>query len=84
MNVETGELVDSKNLKTMVDIEAINNIINENVEIVEEGDSSETQSQAEAEAEEEYFCPECGAKITLEMTVCPKCGCEFEFSDDEE
>ena len=69
---------------TADDIETINNIINENVEIVEEGDSSETQSQAEAEAEEEYFCPECGAKITLEMTVCPKCGCEFEFSDDEE
>ena len=29
--------------------------------------------------EEEYFCPECGAKITLDMTKCPKCGVEFEF-----
>ena len=31
------------------------------------------------EEEEEYFCPECGAKITLDMTKCPKCGVEFEF-----
>src|SRR5574344_1962517 len=35
-------------------------------------------------AEEEYFCPECGAKITLDMTHCPKCGVEFEFKEDEE
>ncbi len=69
---------------TADDIENVNKIINDNVEIVEEGTSSNDQSQAETDSEEEYFCPECGAKITLDMTVCPKCGCEFEFSDDEE
>ena len=69
---------------TADDIENVNKIINDNVEIVEEGTSSNDQNQAETDSEEEYFCPECGAKITLDMTVCPKCGCEFEFSDDEE
>ena len=38
----------------------------------------------EAGNEEEYFCPECGAKITLDMTHCPNCGVEFEFTDGEE
>lgn len=65
------------------DLEAVNKIINENVEIVEENEDSQNL-QSEAETEEEYFCPECGERITLDMTVCPKCGCEFEFSEDEE
>ncbi|MGN0739920.1 MAG: transcription termination factor NusA [Treponema sp.] len=71
------------------DIEAINTIISENVEIVEEGEEkSDTADdgadvQQEDADEEEYFCPECGAKITLDMTHCPKCGVEFEFTEDE-
>jgi N utilization substance protein A len=33
---------------------------------------------------EEYECPECGASITVEMTVCPSCGIglSFEYEDD--
>ncbi|EID85436.1 transcription termination factor NusA [Treponema sp. JC4] len=70
-------------------LDEINNLINENVEFVEdEAETEEAPAQAEstekAEEEEEYFCPECGAKITLDMTHCPKCGCEFEFAVDEE
>lgn len=71
------------------DIEAINTIISENVEIVEEGEEkSATEDdgadvQNEDSDEDEYFCPECGAKITLDMTHCPKCGVEFEFTEDE-
>ncbi len=70
-------------------LDEINNLINENVEFVEdETETEEAPAQAEsteeAEEEEEYFCPECGAKITLDMTHCPKCGCEFEFAVDEE
>ena len=68
------------------DIEAVNKIIHANVEFVEE-DEAGTESDAESEkdtAEEEYFCPECGEKITLDMTRCPKCGTEFEFEEDEE
>src|SRR5574344_919423 len=75
---------------TEEDIETINKIINDSVEFEE--DNSEAAPAAEASepakeeapaAEEEYFCPECGAKITLDMTRCPKCGVEFEFEEDE-
>lgn len=71
------------------DIEAINTIISENVEIVEEGEEKSAAEDAGADVqnegsdEDEYFCPECGAKITLDMTHCPKCGVEFEFTEDE-
>ncbi|MBE6352845.1 MAG: transcription termination/antitermination protein NusA [Treponema bryantii] len=75
---------------TADDLETINGLINENVEFVEEDEDFTNQvenetneSQPEAE-EDEYFCPECGAKITLDMTQCPVCGVEFEFEEDEE
>ena len=75
---------------TADDLETVNGLINENVEFVEEDEDSTNQvenetneSQPEAE-EDEYFCPECGAKITLDMTQCPVCGVEFEFEADEE
>ena len=75
---------------TADDLETINGLINENVEFVEEDEDFTNQvenetneSQTEAE-EDEYFCPECGAKITLDMTQCPVCGVEFEFEEDEE
>ena len=77
-------------------LDKINELINENVEFVEEEESeaSETPEQEAApeeapagdnaaEEEEEYFCPECGAKITLDMTHCPKCVVEFEFEVEE-
>ena len=37
------------------------------------------------EYEEEYECPECGAKITIDMKVCPNCGVglSFKFEDEE-
>ncbi len=73
-------------------LDKINELINENVEFVEEEESEATETEAPAEdkkeepaaEEEEYFCPECGAKITLDMTQCPVCGVEFEFTEDEE
>lgn len=71
------------------DIENVNKIIYENVEVVVEDEqtSENVEDQVESssqEDEEEYFCPECGTKITLDMTQCPKCGVEFEFEEDEE
>ena len=70
---------------TEEDLEAVNKIIHANVEFVEEGEESESsENTEETAAEEEYFCPECGAEITLDMTQCPKCGTEFEFAEDEE
>ncbi len=84
---------------TKDDLDAVNELINQNVEFVEEDTEAaeETQNeeaadetqeeqteQAQEEAEEEYFCPECGAKITLDTKVCPNCGIELEFAEDEE
>jgi N utilization substance protein A len=36
------------------------------------------------EAPEEYECPECGAKITVEMTNCPNCGIGLSFEYEDE
>jgi N utilization substance protein A len=45
---------------------------------------SDAFGSAENEEAEEYECPECGAKITLDMTNCPNCGIglSFEFEDE--
>lgn len=70
-------------------LDEIYDIINKSVEFVEEDESAEsTDSEVESSDasdegdEEEYFCPECGAKITLDMTKCPSCGVEFEFAEE--
>jgi len=77
----------------------LRNLIEEHIEIVEEEYAEEEQSEAEAgipparEEEEapveegdaeEYECPECGARITVDMTSCPNCGIglSFEYEDD--
>ena len=71
------------------DIENVNKIIYENVEVIVEDEQTseqdvDNQNESSTEEDEEYFCPECGAKITLDMTQCPKCGVDFEFTEDEE
>ena len=80
-------------------LDKVNTLITENVEFVEEDEEEKAEETSETPAtdaqpakeendetgnEEEYFCPECGAKITLDMTHCPNCGVEFEFTDGEE
>ena len=74
---------------TKEDLEKINEIVNQNVEFVEEGQEAqpsegESAQDAASDDSEEYHCPECGAVITLDMTHCPKCGVEVEFKEDEE
>ena len=74
------------------ELDKINELINQNVEFVDDEESEETSEDSSSQEteeeshqdEEEYFCPECGAKITLDMTHCPNCGVEFEFTEDEE
>ena len=81
------------------DLDVINDLINQNVEFVEEeveASEEEVEDSAveteveqgeqsqETEEEEEYFCPECGAKITLDTKICPNCGIELVFEEDEE
>ena len=36
------------------------------------------------EETEEYECPECGAKITIDMTSCPNCGIGLTFEYEDE
>jgi N utilization substance protein A len=77
-------------------LQDVKKLIEEYVEIVEEdGETPESEEtpveeaeagppeEPEGEAEEEYECPECGAKITADMSVCPECGIglSFEFED---
>ncbi|MDL2229613.1 transcription termination factor NusA [Treponema sp. OttesenSCG-928-L16] len=83
-------------------LDALQKLIEENVEIVEEDedsyeeeggedeesydgeDASGAADAADAEPEEEeYECPECGAKITTDMTSCPNCGIGLSFEYEE-
>ena len=63
----------------------------EQAEKAEEALSGESEDEGEAEDEneeadepEEYECPECGAKITVDMTNCPSCGIGLSFEYEEE
>jgi N utilization substance protein A len=81
---------------TVEQFEALRRLIEEYVEIVEEeempADADDTGGEAgldETEGEdelEEYVCPECGAKITVDMTSCPNCGIglSFEYEDEQQ
>ena len=75
----------------------LRSLIDEHIEIVEEeyaeeepmeteGDEAipEGQEEEEETGAEEYECPECGAKITVDMSSCPNCGIglSFEYEDD--
>jgi N utilization substance protein A len=89
------EELEAKGL-TAAELDGLRRLIEENVEIVEEeGEGEETAeeeqeekaavNEAEEEAEaEEYECPECGAKITVDMTTCPSCGIGLSFEYEEE
>ncbi|MDR3275861.1 MAG: transcription termination factor NusA [Treponema sp.] len=59
----------------------------EEAEAEEADEASEALKPAEEESceteEEEYECPECGAKITLDMTSCPNCGIGLSFEYEE-
>lgn len=71
---------------------ALETLINELFEIIDEHHESVQEMQNEGHAapasdenEEVYECPECGAPITIDMTVCPNCGVglSFEYEDEE-
>jgi N utilization substance protein A len=63
---------------------AIQSIIDENIEVVEEGE--EEGVEEEDATEDEYQCPDCGASVTPEMSHCPSCGVElsFEYEDEQQ
>jgi N utilization substance protein A len=65
-------------------IEKIQAIVDENVEVVEDERAEATESAPESG--DVYECPDCGSRVTPEMTHCPNCGVElsFEYEDDGE
>lgn len=60
-------------------------------DVAEENEANENQNEGSEEEidetyyEEEFECPVCGAKITLDMKFCPNCNSElsFQFEDEE-
>jgi N utilization substance protein A len=64
--------------------EKIQAIIDENVEVVEDGRAE--AAEAAPDSGDVYECPDCGSRVTPEMTHCPNCGVElsFEYEDDGE
>jgi N utilization substance protein A len=76
------------------DVAALEQLIAENVEFIEEEEtetpapevkSEEARADEEEEsADAEYECPDCGAKITADMTECPNCGIGIIFDTEDE
>ena len=84
------EELESKGLN-QAELDQLRKLIEEYVEIVEEETFEESQGEKTAEEEsedstegEEYECPECGAKITVDMSTCPSCGIGLSFEYEEE
>jgi len=85
------EDLEAKGLSS-AELDGLRKLIEEHVEIVEEEtayeeeeEKPEEETTEESGEAEEYECPECGAKITVEMTTCPSCGIglSFEYEEDE-
>jgi N utilization substance protein A len=52
-------------------------------EETEEEEAETEEAPPEEEEAEEYECPECGARITVDMTNCPNCGIGLSFEYEE-
>ncbi len=94
---ENGSLANIEGLSAD-DIAAVKALIDSSVEFVDEDNEEGSQESESAALSEEsaesdavddsveyYECPECGARITIDMTTCPNCGIglSFEFEDGE-
>ncbi|MCL2066363.1 MAG: transcription termination factor NusA [Treponema sp.] len=81
---------------TVEQLDGLRKLIDEYVEIIEEeeetGESVEagqdddgvTEDDEQDDEAEEYECPECGSKITVDMHTCPSCGIGLSFEYEEE
>jgi len=80
-------------------IAAIQKIISDNVEVVEQdegaardegstaaesGEAADAAAPAADDADTFYFCPECGTRVTPDMTRCPKCNVELTFVEEDD
>lgn len=72
---------------TSQDVASLLQIIEDNVEFVEEGQSGENGEQGsgtDEAGEEEFECPECGHGVGINMTQCPNCGVGLSFEIEED
>jgi len=70
---------------TALELDVLRKLIEEYIEIVEEEPEEEIlEEENEESVIEEYECPECKAKITVDMTTCPNCGIGLSFEYEEE
>jgi N utilization substance protein A len=100
LDMDSEALAGMKNISAE-QVEDLRKLIEEHVEIVEEEDETyageEPAESAEEGAEDsggeayEVECPECGAKIAVDMSsagikeaACPNCGAELSFEIEEE
>jgi N utilization substance protein A len=83
------EELETKGL-SLQELDEMRKLIDEYVEIVEEDEFEEDHEEKAGESSEdeieaeEYECPECGAKITVDMATCPSCGIGLSFEYEEE
>ena len=91
--VDSGKIASIDGVSTE-DNDKLQKLIDSVCEIIDEPAESESadaaaQESAESAAAEdeeqiEFECPECGARVTEDMTVCPNCGVELSFEYEEE
>jgi len=73
---------------TPSDVEQIQKIINDNVEIIEDGEDEVRRTEKGADDAGEktvdtYECPNCAQSITADMSACPNCGVGLSFEAEE-
>ena len=88
VGIESLEAARAKSREELFAIEGMTDEFKARLEDALDGANKEEEAPplAGSEEEEEFECPECGAKITIDMTSCPNCGVElsFEYEDDED
>ncbi|CAD7837627.1 Transcription termination protein NusA [Olavius algarvensis spirochete endosymbiont] len=84
----TAEELEGLTGLTLSDVEQIRKIIDDNVEIIEEGENEVTQTKevvdkTGGEEADTYECPDCKQAITADMSTCPNCGVGLSFVVEE-
>ncbi len=83
---------DIESIKTIIDenVEIIEDNDEQNSELADNEESDEEDSEIESDEDDDeesddfYECPECGSKITANMSLCPNCGVGLSFEEDDD
>lgn len=85
-DVESIRAIIDENVEIVEENEAAESTYEESEEKPEDQDENTDSVQENIGDEDEdfYECPECGSKITVNMTNCPNCGVGLSFEDEED